>query len=96
MISNRIVVCGGAPVWINSMKQTFSDISFYDALLDRQALQNADTIFFQTHVLDHKYYYRAINIARRMHKRVEYFEAKSFSRCRDQLFAYLESCASIS
>lgn len=93
MISNRIVICGGVPAWINSMKHTFSDIQFYDAMPDRQALQNADTIFFQAHALDHKYYYRAINIARKMNKRVEYFEAKSFSRCRDQLIAYMNCCS---
>lgn len=91
--AHRVVVCGGVPAWISSMQKQFTGIRFYDATPDKQALEHADAIFFQTHALGHKHYYRAINIARRFNIPVFYFEAKSLSRCALQLQSHLkEAC----
>lgn len=88
-VKRRVVVYGGHDSWLKSMKEYLTgDIRYIDrdqAIIDRNVIRNAETVWMQTNSLSHRQFYAIIDEVRKCGVPVRYFLYASAKKCAEQI-----------
>lgn len=87
ILKKKTVVIGGSTSWTNAIKAKFNNIKVVDGLSipNDDLIKYANIIWIQVDYMQHKSYYKIINIARKYNIPVRYFTYKGIMSCCNQL-----------
>lgn len=86
-LKRKTVVIGGGITWANAIKAKFNNVKVIDGLSmpNDDLIKYANIIWIQVDYMQHKHYYKIINIARKYNIPVRYFTYKGIMSCCNQL-----------
>lgn len=86
-INERIVVFGGHPSWLKSIRPLLPDVRFVQPEIqpNNDLIRNSDQIWIQSNYLSHSTFYKVMGIVRNYDKQVRYFRWSSAKKCAEQI-----------